>query len=297
MKNSSQVLAILNKTVKRYYSDDCPRLAAGLSFYALFSIAPLLLIVIVIVGYIYGQDAVQGEIVSNLSGIIGVKSAAFVQNLILSISQPSSSIIASTAGILLSLYGASNVFEHLNVTLNRIWNIKMRPGKGVSGVIGRKFFLVILVIGTGLFFLISLLFSAMLDQIINFLQIKLPSVSLVFQLADSLISFITTIIVFMLILRYIADVYVSWEPVIIGAVLTASLFSLSRFIISLYLRFSIYGSVYNAAASVIILLLWIYYSSQILFFGAEFTKIYAALCGKPIRPSIGAISTDDSKVR
>jgi membrane protein len=143
----------------------------------------------------------------------------------------------------------------------------------------------ILVIATGLFFLLSLSIGALLNYFAGFLQQAIPLITVFLEMMDPLLSFGTTILAFVSIYRYLPDVRIAWEPVIIGSILSASLFSLSRLVIVLYLRFSIYSSVYNAAASLIIVLIWLYYSSQILFFGAEFIYIYANLCGKPIHSS------------
>lgn len=279
------VLKIIKSTFGRFFRDDCSRLAAALSFYTLFSLAPLLLIVVAIVGFIYGAEAIQGNIVSQLSGFIGEKSAFLVQDLIISISRPSSSFVASAIAVFLSLYGASHVFNHLNISINRIWNIGIGSGAGLKYLLIRKFFLMILVIATGLFFLLSLLIGSLLNYFAGFLQHVIPLISVFLEMMNSLLSLGTTILAFALIYKYLPDVRIAWEPVIIGSILSASLFSLSRLIIVLYLRFSVYSSVYNAAASLIILLIWLYYSSQILFLGAEFIYIYAHLCGKPIRPS------------
>ncbi len=287
-KKRTHVGRIIKSTFSRFFRDDCSRLAAALSFYALFSIAPLLLIVVVIVGYIYGTEAIQGNIVNRLNELIGEKGAFLIQDMIISISRPSSSILASTAGILLSLYGASNVFNHLNISINRIWKIILNPEAGLGYLLSRKFFLIILVIATGLFFLFSLIISSTFNLFAGFLQEVIPAISLIMEMFNSFFGLGITILAFVLIYKYIPDVKIAWEPLIIGSILSASLFSLSRLIISLYLRFSIYSSVYNAAASLIILLIWLYYCSQVLFLGAEFIYIYANLCGKPVKPSSNA---------
>ncbi|NLL13220.1 MAG: YihY/virulence factor BrkB family protein [Fibrobacter sp.] len=282
---STGVLQVIKSTLKRFLSDDCSRLAAALSFYTLFSLAPLLLIVVAIVGFIYGTEAIQGNIVKQLSGFIGEKSAFLVQDLIISISRPSSSFIASAIAVFLSLYGASHVFNHLNISISRIWNISTGSGLSLKHLLIRKFFLMILVIATGLFFLLSLLTGSLLNYFAGFLPQTIPLISVFLEMMNTLLSLGTTILAFVLIYKYLPDVRTAWEPVIVGSILSASLFFLSRLIIVLYLRFSIYSSVYNAAASLIILLIWLYYSSQILFLGAEFIYIYANLCGKPIRSS------------
>ena len=285
IRKSSDVLKIIKSTFSRFFRDDCSRLAAALSFYTLFSLAPLLLIVVAIVGFIYGTEAIQGNIVKQLSGFIGEKGAFLVQDLIISISRPSSSFVASAVAIFLSLYGASQVFNQINISLNRIWNISVDSGSGLRYLLIRKFFLMILVIATGLFFLFSLLTGSLINYFAGFLQQTIPLISVFLDMMNPLLSIGTTILAFALIYKYLPDVRTAWEPVIVGSILSASLFYLNRLIIVLYLRFSVYNTVYNAAASLIILLIWLYYSSQILFLGAEFIYIYANLCGKPIRSS------------
>lgn len=285
IRKSTDVLKIIKSTFSRFFRDDCSRLAAALSFYTLFSLAPLLLIVVAIVGFIYGTEAIQGNIVKQLSGFIGEKGAFLVQDLIISISRPSSSFVASAVAIFLSLYGASQVFNQINISLNRIWNISVDSGSGLRYLLIRKFFLMILVIATGLFFLFSLLTGSLINYFAGFLQQTIPLISVFLDMMNPLLSIGTTILAFALIYKYLPDVRTAWEPVIVGSILSASLFYLNRLIIVLYLRFSVYNTVYNAAASLIILLIWLYYSSQILFWGAEFIYIYANLCGKPIRSS------------
>lgn len=284
-RKSTDVLKIIKSTFSRFFRDDCSRLAAALSFYTLFSLAPLLLIIVAIVGFIYGTEAIQGNIVKQLSGFIGVKGAFLVQDLIISISRPSSSFIASAVAVFLSLYGASHVFNQINISLNRIWNVSVSSGSGLRYLLIRKFFLMMLVIATGLFFLFSLLTGSLINYFAGFLQQTIPFISVFLEMMNPLLSIGTTILAFVLIYKYLPDVRTAWEPVIVGSILSASLFYLSRLIIVLYLRFSVYNTVYNAAASLIILLIWLYYSSQILFLGAEFIYIYANLCGKPIRSS------------
>jgi membrane protein len=284
-REKTKILPVIRSTFSRFFRDDCSRLAAALSFYTLFSLAPLFLIIVAIVGFVYGTEAIQGNIVKRLSAFLGEKSALLIQDLIVSISRPSSSFIASAVAVFLSLYGASHIFNHLNVSINRIWNISVGSGINLRYLLIRKIFLMILVIATGLFFLLSLSIGALLNYFAGFLQQAIPLITVFLEMMDPLLSFGTTILAFVSIYRYLPDVRIAWEPVIIGSILSASLFSLSRLVIVLYLRFSIYSSVYNAAASLIIVLIWLYYSSQILFFGAEFIYIYANLCGKPIHSS------------
>jgi len=280
---NTELLKIIKNTFGKFLKDDCSRLAAALSFYTLFSLAPLLLIVVSIVGFIYGTEAIQGDIVKQLSEYIGEKSALLVQDLIISISSPSSIFVASAVAVFFSLYGASNVFNHLNISLNRIWNINTGSGLGLRYLLIRKFFLMVLVISTGLFFLLSLLTGSLLNYFAGFLHQTIPFISVFLEIMNSLLSIGTTILAFALIYKYLPDVRTAWEPVIVGSILSASFFLLSRLVIVFYLRYSVYNSVYNAAASLIILLIWLYYSSQILFFGAEFIYFYANLCGKPIK--------------
>lgn len=291
MNGKNAILQLIKKTVSEYFRNDSPRLSAALSFYTLFSLAPLLLIIIVIVGYIYGRDAAEGGIVNRLTNELGEKSALLVQELIIAISRPSSSITATVSGILLSLYGASHVFNHLNISLNRIWNIKIVKKSHIGHVVERKFFLMILVIATGLFFLASLVISTTLNHFFNYLSTTVPSISKILEMSSSVISLGTTVIAFMLLFKFIPDARPAWEPVIIGSIFTAALFSIARLLLSLYFQFSIYSSVYNAAASFIILLLWLYYTSQIIFLGAQFIQIYSDLCGKPIKPAYNAAFT------
>ncbi|NLP01624.1 MAG: YihY/virulence factor BrkB family protein [Fibrobacter sp.] len=283
------MFGFIKEIYRGYTRDEIPRLAAALAYYSLFSLAPLLIIAIAIAGYVFGRDAAQGQIVEELKNAIGMRASQAVQQLILSASRPSSSIPATITGIILSLYGASQVFNHLNISLNRIWKVRKREGLGYLSWLKNRLFLILAVLSFGLFFLLSLIFSTALQWATSYFGFISP-LPWLFRTAASLLPFFLTTLLFIFIFKFIPDVKIRWGPLFYGSVFTSILFNLIRSILVIYLERSFYRSTYGAAASLVVLLLWIYFSAQILFLGAEFTRIYAMRHNEPILPAPGAES-------
>ena len=278
------MFGFIKEIYREYGGDDAPRLAAALAYYTLFSLAPLLIIAIAIAGYVFGREAAQGLIVEELQGTIGTRAALLVQQLLLSASRPSSSVPATLIGFLLSLYGASHVFNHLNISLNRIWRIR-QARSGIVFWIKTKLIFILMVFSSGVFLLISLLAGAVLEWTKGYFGTILPGL---FQTANFFLSFFFTTLLFAFIFKFIPDVLIRSEPLLLGSLFTSILFNLGKTVLGLFLGRSVYHSTYGAASSLIVLLIWIYFSAQILFLGAEFTKVYARRRNKPIVPSPGA---------
>ncbi|NLG19266.1 MAG: YihY/virulence factor BrkB family protein [Fibrobacter sp.] len=278
------MFGFIKEIYREYGGDDAPRLAAALAYYTLFSLAPLLIIAIAIAGYVFGREAAQGLIVEELQGTIGTRAALLVQQLLLSASRPSSSVPATIIGFLLSLYGASHVFNHLNISLNRIWRIR-QAGSGIVFWIKTKLIFILMVFSSGVFLLISLLAGAVLEWAGGYFDTILPGL---FQTANFFLSFLFTTLLFAFIFKFIPDALIRFEPLLLGSLFTSIFFNLGKSVLGLYLGRSVYRSTYGAASSLIVLLIWIYFSAQILFLGAEFTKVYARRRKKPLLPSQSA---------
>jgi len=268
--------------------DKVPRLGAALAFYSVLSIAPLVLISLAVAGYVFGREAAQGELIGQLRGLVGPQGAKAIEAMIASASEPKGGIIATLTGIATLLFGASGVFGQLQDAMNTIWEVQPKPGRGVLGVIKDRFLSFAMVLGTGFLLMVSLILSAALAAMFSFAGGLAPGLGPVLQVANTLVSFAVVGVLFALIFKLLPDVRIAWRDVWVGALLTTVLFMVGKGLIGLYLGRSGLGSAYGAAGSLVALLVWIYYSAQIVFFGAEFTKVYANRYGSRIKPDADA---------
>jgi len=272
--------------------DKASRLAAALAYYTAFSLAPLLVIAIGIAGLVLGESAAQGEIMGQLQGLMGAEGARLVEQMIAASRKPSESIAATAIGIAVLMFGAAGVFGQLQDALNTIWEVKPRPGRGWRGMLRDRFFSFTMVLGTGFLLLVSLVLSAGLAWLGDYLNSYFELPEAAFHVFNLVLSLVLITLLFGLIFKVVPDATIAWRDVWIGAAITALLFSLGKFLIGLYLGKSTVASTFGAAASLAILLVWIYYSAQILFLGAEFTQVYATRFGSRIRPARGAVKMD-----
>ena len=287
--NIKTILAVLKETFSEWNNDKASRLAAALAYYTVFSLAPLLIIVIAIAGAVFGEEAARGEIVGQIQGLVGTDGAKFIETAIESASKPKAGTIASLISIAVLLFGASGLFAQLQDALNTIWEVQPKPDQGVIAIIRARFLSFTMVLGVGFLLLVSLVLSAALAAVVNFLGNLIPGIGFLLQAANFLLGFGITTLLFGLIYKVLPDVKIVWGDVWIGAIITSLLFSIGRFLLGLYLGNSTFGSTYGAAGSVVILLVWVYYAAQILFFGAEFTQVYARRYGSRIVPAKNAI--------
>lgn len=286
---SKSTWELIKATFADWSEDKASRLAAALAYYTVFSIAPVLIISIAIAGLVFGHDAAQGQIVNQIRGMIGEESAKEIETMIVSASKPSSGILGSIVGIALLLFGASGVFGQLQDGLNTIWEVEAKPGRGVWGIIKDRFLSFTMVLGVGFLLLVSLVLSTALAALGEYLNALLPGVSWLWQIVNFVISFGVITLLFAMIYQYLPDVNIRWGDVWIGAAATALLFTIGKFLIGLYLGNSDIGSTYGAAGALVIILVWVYYSAQILFLGAEFTQVYANEYGSRIVPDEDAV--------
>lgn len=273
--NLKTVLSLLKQTFTEWQEDKAPTLAAALAYYTVFSLAPLLIIVIAIAGLVFGADAAQGQIVGQLQSLIGKDGAETVQELIVKASEPKSGMIATLVGIATLLWGASNVFTNLKEALNTIWNVSPPPGRGIWGFFQDRILSFAMILGIGFLLLVSLVISALLAAVSYWLNGLLHLPVGIWQIVDFAISFGVVTLLFALIYKLLPDVNLAWNDVWIGAAITSVLFTIGKSLIGIYLGGSGVASTYGAAGSFVIILLWINYSAQILFLGAEFTQVWA----------------------
>jgi len=262
---------------------------AALAYYTIFSLPPLLVIVIAIAGFVFGEDAARGRIVQEVQGLVGVQGAKAVQYMVLKASQPKAGTIATIIGIVLLALGATGALGQMQSSLNMIWNVKRETGgsfkEKVFYILRKKILSFALVVGMGFLLLVSLVVSALITAFSDELDRLFPGpflVSYVVRAVDLVVSFGVVTVLFAMIFKVLPDAEVAWGDVWIGAAVTSALFTAGKHLIGLYLGSGAAVSVYGAAGSIALLLIWIYYSSQILFFGAEFTRIYANTCGSKL---------------
>jgi membrane protein len=293
------VVNLFTQTIADWSEDRVPRMGAALAYYSVFSIAPLLLLVIAVASHLFGEKAAQGAIVSDLGDTLGTPVAKAIQDMLENARDSGSTSLATVLGIAILFFGASGVFVELQDALNTIWRVQPKPGRAWLTVLRERFFSFTMVVGTGLLLLVSLVISAALAAVGKYLSnAALPGGVALWQGVTWLVSLAFIALAFALIYKVVPDVKLRWRDVWIGAVLAALLFALGKFALGLYLGWGTTTSAYGAAGSLVVLLLWVYYSAQILLFGAEFTRIWAQKHGSRGVPADNAVGvTAETRAR
>ncbi|HEY9642158.1 MAG TPA: YihY/virulence factor BrkB family protein [Coleofasciculaceae cyanobacterium] len=293
---ASRALRLLQETITEWNEDNVPLLAAALAYYTVFSLAPLLVIAIAIAGAFFGENAAQQEIAGQIQGMVGRDGAEAIQTMIQNAHKPNSGgTIATVLGVITLLLGASGVFGQLQTALNTIWEVKLKPGRGLKGFVQTRFLSFAMVLVIGFLLLVSLILSAVLAGVSHFFGNMLPGFAAIGEGLNFVISFGVTTFLFAAIYKFLPDVKVPWKNLWVGAAVTALLFTLGKFLIGLYLGNSGISSTYGAAGSLVVILVWIFYSAQILLIGAEFTQVYSKYRGLPIEPSKHAMKISKEK--
>ena len=292
------IVGLLKETVQEWQEDKAAKLAAALAYYTAFSVAPLLIIAIAIVALVFGEDAAQGQIAKQLQEQVGSQAAEAIQTMIQNSQKPNEGKIATIISFVILAFGASGVFTELQDSLNTIWEVAPKPGQGVFAAVKNRFLSFAMVLGIGFLLLVSLVLSTVLIGVGNYLGNSIPHLVLLWQILNFVISFGVITALFAMIYRLLPDVKIAWSDVWLGAAITSLLFAIGRWAIGLYLAKSSVGSTYGAAGSFVVFLLWVNYSAQILFFGAEFTQVYANKYGSQIVPNKNAIAlTDEARAQ
>lgn len=286
-----QIWRLFKEAFEEWNRDNASRLAAALAYYTVFSIAPLLILVIAIAGVFFDQTTVRTQIIGQIQSLMGESGAEFLQTVLDNASRPgdNSSTVASVISIILLVVGATGVLAQLQTALNAVWNVEERPDQGVAGFLRKRLLSFGMILGIGFVLLVSLVISSLIAGFSTYFQSLMPGLDALMQVVNFLVSFGITTLLFALIYKFLPDVTITWSDVWFGAAVTAVLFSLGKFVIGLYLGNSGFGSTYGAAGSVVILLAWVFYSAQILFYGAELTQVYARRFGSQIRPNQFAV--------
>ena len=291
--SGARVLDLLKSTAKEWSRDKCPQLGAALAYYTIFSLAPLVLVLLGVFGLIYGSnEQARQKILDQLSYLVDPSGVKVFQDIANSAAEPKAGILATAIGVLIALFGASGIFGQLQDALNTIWAVKPKPGQGIWGFIRARFLSFAMVGGVCFLLLVSLTVEGLLKGLHSYLQSIIPgghylglAIFYVFDLG-------IIVLLFAMLFRYLPDAKIAWRDVWTGAALTAILFVIGKFLLSLYLGSGAAGSAYGAASSLITLLLWIFYSAQILLFGAEFTKVYANIYGSHVEPEEHAVKVE-----
>jgi membrane protein len=288
--NFKKIWDTLKTIIDEYSNDKVPKLAAALSYYTVFSVAPLLVIAIAVAGAIFGADAAQGRIVQELKSLIGYDGALMLQTAIRKTNQTSGGLIATILSIVTLGIAATAAFIELQDSLDIIWKVKPKPGGAfLKDFIRTRMISFALVVAMGFLLLVSLLISAGLSALEDYLGSITSIPPVVLEVANLVISLGVVYVLFVLLFKVLPDVDIAWKDVWIGALVTTVLFVAGKFLIGLYLGRGSVGSTYGAAGSLAILLVWVYYSAQILFLGAEFTYVYATKFGSGAKPTAHAI--------
>jgi membrane protein len=287
------IVALFKNTASEWIQDKCPQLGAALAYFTVFSLAPLVLVLLAVFGLIFGgSDQAQHKITEQLQYLIDPSGIKVIQDIAANASKPQAGIIATAIGVFLALFGASGVFGQLQDALNTIWGVKPKPGGGVMGFIRTRFLSFAMVGGVCFLLLVSLTVETVLRGFSAYLKNVMPGGDILALALFLLFDVAVVISLFAMIFRYLPDAKVAWRDVWIGATLTAILFALGKFVLGLYLGSGAAGSAYGAASSLITLLLWIYYAAQILLFGAEFTQVYASTYGTHVEPQEHAVKVE-----
>lgn len=283
--NLKEFGSLLKQAFQSWNEDKATRLAAALSFYAVFAIAPVLIIAVAVAGQVLGPDQVQTQLMNQLTATIGPQGADLIHSMLENARKPTDSLVASILGLGALILGAAGAFGQLQDALNTIWEVQARTGSVIRRLLAEKFLSFLMVMALGLLLLASLIASTALSALHTSIGGPPTSTTDILGIINLFVSFGVIALVFAVILKVIPDVHLRWRDVWPGALLTAVLFTLGKYAIGLYLAHSSVGSAYGAAGSLVIILLWIYYSAQIFLLGAEFTKMYARRCGSPVRPT------------
>jgi membrane protein len=279
---------------KEWNEDKVTRLAASLSYYTVFSLAPLLVIIIAVAGLLFGADVAQRQIVAQMQGLVGAEGAELVDGLLNNARNTDANWLATLLGLATIVLGATGVVGELKDALNTIWNVTPKPGNGLFATFFERALSLGMVLAIGFLLLVSLVVSAGLTAVNEAVRGYVEQWVIVAQLLDLAISLGAVTLLFALLFKFLPDARVAWRDVWIGAAVTAVLFTLGKFLLGVYLGNSNLATPFGAAGSLVILFVWVYYAAQILFLGAEVTQVYANLFGSGVRPKSDAETLSDA---
>ncbi len=289
----NKIWFLLNETLNQFMSDRATKLSASLSYYTIFSLPPLLIIIIYLAGIFFGAEAVRGEIFGQINELVGNEAAMQIQEIIKNIKLSNNSGFAATIGIITLLLGATGMFVELQDSINLIWGLKAKPKRRLIIFLKHRLMSFSIIISMGFLLLVGLIVNSLIDILIKRTRSFFPDITVfLFYALNTAVLFIIITLLFTVIFRTLPDGRVGYKDAILGAAFTALLFVVGKSVIGAYIGSSSIASIYGVAGSLIVILLWVYYSAIILYFGAEFTKVYALAFGNKIIPNDYAVYID-----
>jgi membrane protein len=281
---------ILKQTVNDFMDDKVLKLSAALSYYTIFSIAPMLIVIITLCDVFLGKEAIEGSVYGQINDMVGNEAALQIQQMIKNAALSGDSTVATVIGIVTLIIGATSVFGEIQDSINFIWQLKAKPKNGLLKMLLNRLLSFSMVVSLGFILMVSLAMNGIIELFSQQLAVLFPQVTMVLVYIINLaLTFLIISFLFAIIFKVLPDAKVRWKHVIVGAVTTAILFMIGKFAIGMYLGSSKVGTAYGAAGSIVIILLWVYYSAIILYFGAEFTQVYVQHFGGKIRPNEYAV--------
>jgi membrane protein len=287
---------LLKQTAADWSDDNASRLAAALAYYTVLSIAPMMVLAVAVAGLVFGEEAARGQIAAQLSNVVGPEAGSAIETIIANAKTPTTGVWSTIVGIAVLFFGASGVFGELQASLNVVWDVAPKPGRGVRGFVEQRFFSFTMVLGVAFVLLVSLALSAGLSAIGDAVSGALPGGAVVWQAVNIVVSLGVITVLFAMIFKVIPDAKIEWRDVWVGAFATSLMFALGKYGLGLYLGRASIASPYGAAGSLIVLVVWVYYAAQILLMGAEFTQVYARRYGHEIEPSDHATRVETVRV-
>jgi membrane protein len=281
---------MLMHTFKGFNDNKVLKLSGSLAYFTVFSMGPMFLVIIFFADVFYGREAIEGTIYDQMHGLIGPAAAAQIQEIIRNATLSGKTTITAIIGFTTLLIGATTVFSEIQDSINMIWNLKAKPKKGWLKILINRLISFSVVVGLGFVLLVSLILNGLIEGLMDRLQQRFPELTvLLIYIFNLVITFVVITLLFSIIYKVLPDAKIKWKDVIIGSMTTALLFMLGKFAITFYIGSSDIGSTYGTAGSFVVLLLWVYYSAVVLYFGAEFTKSWALMYGSRIYPSQFAV--------
>ncbi|MBD1397625.1 YihY/virulence factor BrkB family protein [Pontibacter sp. JH31] len=288
---------ITKQTFQKFIDDNPLDYAAIIGFYTIFSLPAVLIITIRIAGAAFGQDAVRGEVVKQVGGIVGRSSAAQVQSIIENASQSDATTIGTVVGVLVMIFSATTVFVALQDSLNAMWKVKAKPEKGWTKLVVGRLLSLALVVSLGFLLLVSLSIDVVLGLVYDYLRQELSGVAVyLVTIGNMLVSILIATIIFAAIFKVLPDAKIKWPNVWVGAVVTAVLFTLGKYVLNIYFQHDPLADTYGAAGSLVLILVWVYYTSIIFLLGAEFTQVYSEEHDRGIQPTDTAVKVEKQEV-
>jgi membrane protein len=277
-------IGLLEDTFKKWKAHNAPRMGASVAFYSLLSFAPLLILIAAVIALVFTKETAHKDLVDQARQMMGNRGADIVDSLLANAQKPSAGIVASVIAFLTLLFGASGVFIELRAALNTIWDAKPQTDAGWKGMLKDRLFSFGMVLSIGFLLLVSLILSTALAFIGTFFEQVVPVPPAVLEAVNFVVSFAVISVLFALMFKFVPAAHIAWRDVLIGAIGTALLFTIGKFLLGLYLGKASVGSAYGAAGSLVAFIVWVYYSAQIFFFGAEFTRVYSDAHSHPNQP-------------